>query len=168
MEEDIKTKPEISETSRKALNTKKTWFLTIAVTSGGFVCGIIVGAILMQAVLFKMTIKEFSRRGFKIESHIKKIQENLDLTNEQVEKFRKLLEEHRKNMEAIHKNVRPMVETELESFRKKVEAILTPEQAKKWNEQFKEKMSQMLPPLPPPPPERFKNTPPHRFQGGGN
>ena len=146
---------------RPARKAKSPWLMALIVTGAAFLCGVVVGAVLTHGFLFRRAMHEFGPPGFRTDAAVKKIRKDLDLSDEQAGKLEKLFKEHMENMKAIHKDVRPRVEAELESFRSKVEAILTPEQASRWNENFRNKMSEMLPhpppgphgmPLPPPPP----------------
>jgi Spy/CpxP family protein refolding chaperone len=130
---------------------KSPWLLALAVTGAVFLFGVVVGAVLMQAFMVRGSMKKFGSPGFRTEGAVKHIKKDLDLSDEQEIQLQKLFEEHARNMKAIHKDVRPRVEAELESFRSKVEAILTTEQAKRWNEKFKKRMNEMLPSFPPGP-----------------
>jgi len=137
--------------TRPARKARSPWLLVLAVTGAAFLCGVVVGAVLTHGFLFRRTMHEFGPPGFRTDAAVKQIRKDLDLSDEQAGKLEKLFEEHMENMKAIHKDVRPRVEAELESFRSKVEAILTPDQARRWNEKFKSKLKEMLPPPPPGP-----------------
>jgi Spy/CpxP family protein refolding chaperone len=137
--------------SKPVRKAKSPWLLALVVTGAVFLCGVVVGAVLTHGFLFRRAMNEFGPPGFRTDVAVKQIRKDLDLSDEQAIKLEKLFEEHAENMNAIHKDVRPRVEAELESFRSKVEAILTPEQAKRWNEKFRSKMNEMLPPHPPGP-----------------
>jgi Spy/CpxP family protein refolding chaperone len=136
---------------KPARKARSPWLLALVVTGAAFLFGVVVGAVLTHGFLFRRTMHEFGPPGFRTDVAVKKIRKDLDLSDEQAGKLEKLFKEHADNMKAIHEDVRPRVEAELESFRSKVEAILTPGQAKRWNEKFRSKLSEMLPPHPPGP-----------------
>lgn len=60
------------------------------------------------------------------------MQRMLDLSRDQVEQIGSILREHFEALEAIRVEARPRIDAELEDMKKKVSAVLTPDQRERW------------------------------------
>jgi len=91
------------------------------------------------------------------EEMLKRLRAKLDLTEEQASQVRMILLEKNKKFKEIHRETAPRVEKEFQDLRNKISQVLTPEQAKRWEKDYK---SILPPPLPwGPPPDTFKDPP---------
>ncbi|MEW6355595.1 MAG: hypothetical protein AB1696_04660 [Planctomycetota bacterium] len=86
------------------------------------------------------------------------LQRKLNLTDEQTRRVEAILRERQKDTQALRREVQPRVEEQLAKARDEVAAVLTSEQAKKWNAYFDAMQEKWLPPAPPPPPETKRET----------
>ena len=74
-----------------------------------------------------------------------RLQRQLELTGEQEAEILAIFNARKKQIGEYRARIQPRLEKELEAVRAEVEAVLTPEQAKKWNTRFKRMESIILP-----------------------
>jgi hypothetical protein len=120
--------------------------------SAAFIFGAVVGATVLSQFLWKSYVDRLQTRGPNTERIIGELRPELDLSEEQSKRLTEVLTDHRQKMKALHDDLKPKVEERLESLRSDVEAILTPEQAERWNARYIELKDRWLPPdrkLPP-------------------
>jgi Spy/CpxP family protein refolding chaperone len=111
----------------------KNFFLALLIFGCGFLAG---GAFTIHAIHVR-TVRNLASPEKMPERVSKHMKRWLRLSDEQTASVQKILEEHQRNLSNIFQAVRPQMEAEFEQTRKDVEAVLTPEQAKKWNARFK-------------------------------
>ena len=121
---------------------------TILIALGIFFCGVLVG--------WGLTFKVFSegyKRAFQdpevlAEKIIRRMERRLDLNSDQVKQVREIILEQQKALQALRKEFRPRLDSQIEKTRRELAAVLTPEQARKWQKTFARIQRFWLPPLP--------------------
>jgi hypothetical protein len=77
-----------------------------------------------------------------------RLRSRLHLSDSQTAAVREILAKRQAALQEIRRSVQPQVEAQLEGVRADIDAVLTPEQAAKWNAIFKARMEAWLPPPP--------------------
>jgi Spy/CpxP family protein refolding chaperone len=72
----------------------------------------------------------------------------LDLTDDQVQQVRRIILEQQMAFQSLRKEFRPRLDDQIEKTRRELAAVLTPEQARKWEKRFARIQRFWLPPLP--------------------
>jgi hypothetical protein len=80
-----------------------------------------------------------------------RLQSKLDLTDAQTATIRDIVAGRQKHIQAIRREAQPKVQRELEAAREDIAAVLNPDQAKRFREQFDRLRNRWMPTLPPPP-----------------
>ncbi len=108
-------------------------------------CGMIIGGAL--TLHFRWPRLLLARQPWeRMPEHIAdRMREELGLTEEQQKEIQTILAKHHGAMESIRVEVQPRVEAQIDSMRREIDAVLTPEQARRWTERF-EKMRRHWPP----------------------
>jgi hypothetical protein len=78
-----------------------------------------------------------------------RLKSRLSLSDDQARKVAEILRQRQIALQAIRREVHPRVALEIEKAREEITAVLTPEQAKKWDEQFELMKKRWAPPPPP-------------------
>jgi autotransporter translocation and assembly factor TamB len=115
----------------------RRWIRTLLLGVIIFVSGALVGG----GLTFKVIATEF-KRFFQepealAESITHRMKKKLDLTDDQAVQVRRILLERHKAFQALRKEVQPRWKAEIESTRRKMAAVLTAEQARKWEKGFR-------------------------------
>ncbi|MFC1572720.1 Spy/CpxP family protein refolding chaperone [Candidatus Eisenbacteria bacterium] len=100
------------------------------------ICGAVIGAAVTSHLLWNRFVRSAwspDRLPMRMTEHLV---EDLDLTDEQAEQVKEIVEGRRKAMRALRDEIHPRFEAELEQMRQEIEAVLTPEQAERWNERI--------------------------------
>jgi len=108
----------------------------------GFVilaCGAAIGGVGAAVALQQDHDRSPRRSGRGPEGLLQKMQEEYKLTDAQAQQLDTVLREHWERLSAIRAEVQPRVDAEFEALRREVEAVLTPEQAAQWREEFERK-----------------------------
>jgi hypothetical protein len=113
-----------------------------------FFFGAIVGAVVTGRFLWTKHIDTLQQPRFQTPRMMQRMQQDFDLTKEQAQQIETVFADHHEKIMSIREEVRSGIEPEIESLRQQVEAILTPEQAKRWEERFDAQKQRWLPPHP--------------------
>jgi len=107
----------------------------------GFVillCGGAIGSVI-TGVTIERRPERGSRRPERVPEKIaERMQEKYGLTDDQTQKILVVMQEHGKKLSDIRAEVQPRIDAEHEALRIAVEAVLTPEQATRWREEFEQ------------------------------
>ena len=147
----------------------RPWLRAFLLTSAVFGSGLIVGMVLTSTVLWQRAFNPFRQApGFEVERLMNEMQDELLLSPDQSKQLKEVVSSHNERMKAIRDEVDPKIQSELESLKKQVEAILRPEQAKRWNERY-DGMQQRFRHFGPPgaPPGSDHERRPHGLPGDG-
>jgi Spy/CpxP family protein refolding chaperone len=124
---------------------RRVWLAT-ALGAVILICGMAIGS--GGTILWIRHKMEQFRRGPN-QMHVEladRVRVQLNLTDDQTKRIEEIL---KKRHEALMKLHRETFKSELEGMRAEVATVLTPEQAKKWNDDYESIMR--IPPFPPPP-----------------
>jgi len=116
---------------------RRRWMRTILLALVIFVSGILVGGgLTFKAVTtgFKRFFQDPEALAENITHRMKK---RLDLTDEQAVQVRRIILERQKAIQSLRKEIQPRLEAQIENTRREVAAVLTPEQARKWEKRFR-------------------------------
>lgn len=130
-----------------AASSRKSWILAVSLMSAAFFFGAVVGAVVTGRFLWEKQIDALQRPRFEMPRVMGHMRDNFDLTEEQAERLETVFSDHHEKIWGIREEVRPEIEMEIESLRRQVEEILTPEQAKRWGDRFNDEKRRWLPPL---------------------
>jgi Spy/CpxP family protein refolding chaperone len=113
----------------KSSSKLKIWMVLVGV----FLLGSITGAALDN--LFRLRAGNEQRtRGFhRMEKYFDKLQQDLNLTEEQAAKFRTILEETRNEYRMLRSQVQPQYEQVRNRAQERIRELLTPEQQKQFD-----------------------------------
>ena len=131
---------------------RRRWVWTILLALVIFVSGVLVGGGLTFKFItsgFKRSFQDPAVLADRITQRMKK---RLKLTDQQAVQFRGIILEQQKAFQSLRKQVRPQLEAQIEKTRQELAAVLTPEQARKWEKHFRHFLKFWLPPQPGDPP----------------
>lgn len=115
---------------------------------GLLLSGAVIGAgltliVLVRGLQFRVQHPElFAARATQ------RLQRTLDLTDGQAAEVEQVLRRHQEQIQAIRRDCQPRFERQVEEIRSEVSALLTPEQASKWQSWLDQRRRLWLPPLP--------------------
>jgi hypothetical protein len=128
------------------IRPRRRWVWTILLAVVIFVSGVVVGG----GVTFKIITSGFKRSfqdpAVSAERITQRMKKKLDLTDEQAIQVHRIIFEQQKAFQSLRKKVRPQIEAQIEKTRQELAAVLTPEQARKWEKRFSRFMKFWLPP----------------------
>lgn len=131
-----------------AASSRRSWFFAVSLMSAVFFFGAVVGAVLTGRFLWKEHIDSLQRPRFETPRVMRHMRHDFDLTKEQADRLETVFSSHHEKMWTVREEVRSEIETEIESLRQRVETILAPEQAKRWDKRFDDEKQRWLPPAP--------------------
>ncbi|HDP35861.1 MAG TPA: hypothetical protein ENN29_12225 [Candidatus Hydrogenedentes bacterium] len=111
-------------------------------------CGIIIGGATVLWFISSHVLEGLRTPEIVPQRLTNVMQHRLNLTPEQADR---VLEIHNKYLERFlerRRQARPNIEKELDALQAEINAVLTPEQAEKWDKRFSRFRSLVLPPLP--------------------
>ena len=138
--------PEKPNTPIAKPRRRRLW--TILIVLGIFFCGILVGGGLTFKVISEGYKRAFQDPEVLAEKIIRRMERRLDLNSDQVKQVRGIILEQQKEFQALRKEFRPRLDRQIEKTRRELAAVLTPEQARKWEKTFARIQRFWLPPLP--------------------
>jgi len=123
---------------------RRIWSILLALVI--FISGVLVGG----GLSFKLVTGGFKRYfqdpAVSAERITQRMKRQLDLTEEQAVQVRRIIFEQQKAFQSLRKQVRPQLDAQIEKTRRELAAVLTPEQARKWEKRFDRFMKFWLPP----------------------
>jgi Spy/CpxP family protein refolding chaperone len=124
---------------------RRRWGRTVLLGALILACGMVVGAALTMHLRWPRLLRAAHPWERAPERIVSRMSGQLDLTQEQETQIQGILAKHHLAMEGIRTEVEPRVEAQMDSMRREVEGVLTPEQARRWTDRF-EKMRRHWPP----------------------
>ena len=112
------------------------WIRTFLLALVIFVSGAVVGGGLTFKVMTTGFKRFFQSPETVAERITHRMDKTLDLTDDQVVRVRQIILERQKAFHTLRKEVQPKVEAEIENTRRELNAVLTPEQARKWEKRY--------------------------------
>ena len=104
-----------------------------------FICGMLAGAATTFITLDRMMSQRFKHPEKMVEKMVDDLSVKLDLTAEQKTQVTAIMQQNRDNMDKLFREeIRPKVDAEFNALKTNVAAVLTPEQAAKWNDDFEQ------------------------------
>lgn len=125
---------------------RRLWTLLLALSI--FSCGVLVGGGLTFKVITVGYKRSFQEPEVLAEKIIHRMERRLDLNSDQVKQVQGIILEQQKAFQTLRKEFRPRLDSQIEKTRRELAAVLTPEQARKWEKTFARIQRFWLPPLP--------------------
>ncbi len=136
-------------TERPLRPSRRRWLRSLIIGIAILLCGIIIGS----GVTFHVVVGRFMeavRNPGVVPSRIAaRLEKVLDLNEEQAAEVESIVGRHQKELIAIGVEVRPRVRAQFGQMKREIEAVLTPEQA----ERFQERTEFIVKSLAPRPPQ---------------
>ena len=127
---------------------RRRWIRTVLLATAIFVCGALVGGGLTFKIIASGYKRSFQEPAVLAEEITHRMKRRLDLTDDQVQQVRKIILEQQMAFQTLRKEFRPRLDDQIEKTRQELGAVLTPEQARKWEKRFAHIQRFWLPPLP--------------------
>ena len=127
---------------------RRRWLRTVLLATAIFVCGALVGGGLTFKVIASGYKRSFQEPALLAEEITHRMKRRLDLTGDQVQQVRRIILEQQMAFQSLRKEFRPRLDDQIERTRQELAAVLTPEQARKWEKRFAHIQRFWLPPLP--------------------
>jgi Spy/CpxP family protein refolding chaperone len=137
--------PAVSPPPRR--RKRRSILLGIAILLGGM-C---IGSGLTLRVLWTQVTSLVQHPEQLPERAAQRMTRTLDLTPEQETRLKAVLTERQQGIETLRREIHPRMQAEMEKLRAEVAAILTPDQAARWNQRFEQLRARWWPPLLPAP-----------------
>ncbi len=115
---------------------RRRWGWTLLLGIVIFVSGILVGGGLTFKVITSGLKRSFQDPAVLADLITHRMKKRLDLTEEQAVEVRRIIFEQQKVFQSLRRQVRPQLEAQIEKTRREMAAVLTPEQARKWEKRF--------------------------------
>jgi hypothetical protein len=128
------------------IRPRRRWVWTILLALVIFVSGVLVGGGLTFKVITSGFKRSFQDPAVSAERITHRMKKQLDLTDKQAVQVHRIFFEQQKAFQSLRKQVRPQLEAQIEKTRQELAAVLTPEQARKWEKRFGRFMKFWLPP----------------------
>lgn len=120
------------------------------------VCGAVIGSGLTVVILHRIVIHAIHNPEEFPARITKRIKGKLNLSDAEAAKVQAIIARRQKAIQDIRREVWPRIESELESTREEVAAILNAKQARSWRKRFDYLKGQWMPPPPDRPREHSK------------
>ncbi len=118
-------------TPSPASSTRRTAVLLVAVA---FVAGALIGFAGGRVYSIYRLMHRGPRTEFQRDRILNHLNRELNLTPQQHDQIAAIMERHHKRMQEISEGVRPQMHQEIEGANREIEAVLTPEQRKKYED----------------------------------
>jgi Spy/CpxP family protein refolding chaperone len=127
---------------------RRRWLRTVLLATAIFVCGTLVGGGVTFKIIASGYKRTFQEPAVLAEEITHRMKRRLDLTGDQVQQVRRIILEQQKAFQSLRREFRPRLDDQIEKTRQELAAVLTPEQARKWEKRFAHIQRFWLPPLP--------------------
>jgi len=134
------------------IRPRRRWVWPVLLALVIFVSGVVVGGGLTFKIITSGFKRSFQDPEVSAERITNRMKRRLDLTDEQFVQVRRIILERQKAFQSMRKQVRPQLEAQIEKTRQELAAVLSPEQARKWEKRFGHFLKFWLPPQPGDPP----------------
>jgi hypothetical protein len=121
---------------------------TVLLALAIFSCGVLVGGGLTFKIITVGYKRAFQEPGVLAEKITRRMERRLDLNSDQLKKVREIILEQQKEFQALRREFRPRLDRQIEKTRRELAAVLTAEQARKWEKTFSRIQRFWMPPLP--------------------
>jgi hypothetical protein len=128
------------------IRPRRRWVWPVLLALVIFVSGVLVGGGLTFKIITSGFKRSFQDPEVSAERITNRMKKRLDLTDEQVVRVRRIILEQQKAFQSMRKQVRPQLEEQFEKTRRELAAVLTPDQAQKWEKRFGHFLKFWLPP----------------------
>ena len=128
------------------IRPRRRWVWTVLLALVIFISGVLVGGGLSFKIITSGFKRSFQDPEVSAERITNRMKRRLDLTDEQCVQVRRIILERQKAFQSMRKQVRPQLEAEIEKTRRELAAVLTPDQARKWEKSFRHFWEFWLPP----------------------
>jgi hypothetical protein len=128
------------------IRPRRRWVWPVLLALVIFVSGVLVGGGLTFKIITSGFKRSFQDPEVSAERITNRMKKRLDLTDEQVVQVRRIILEQQKAFQSMRKQVRPQLEEQFEKTRRELAAVLTPDQARKWEKRFRHFLKFWLPP----------------------
>jgi len=123
---------------------RRGWTILLALVI--FISVVLVGGGLTFKVITSGFKRSFQTPALSAERITHRMKKQLNLTGEQAVQVHRIILEQQKAFQSLRKQVRPQLEAQIHKTRQELAAVLTPEQARKWEKRFDRFMKFWLPP----------------------
>ena len=137
---------------------RRPWIRSLLLCIVILICGMIIGGV-TTAIFFHAAADHGHRGDHLPQSIAERMQKKYNLSDDQRQRLQVIFDEHIKKLSAIRTEIQPRMDAEQEALRQSVEPVLTPDQAKRWREEYETMRKQWHqrdggggPPPPPPGP----------------
>ncbi len=127
---------------------RRRWLRTVLLATAIFVCGTLVGGGVTFKIIAGGYKRTFQEPAVLAEEITHRMKRRLDLTDDQVQQVRRIILEQQMAFQSLRKEFRPRLDDQIEKTRRELAAVLTPEQARKWEKRFARIQRFWLPPPP--------------------
>jgi len=127
---------------------RRRWLRTVLLATAIFICGALVGGGLTFKVIASGYKRSFQDPSVLADEITQRMKRRLHLTDAQVQRVGKIILEQQMAFQSLRKEFRPRLDDQIEKTRRELAAVLTPEQARKWEKRFAHIQRFWLPPLP--------------------
>ncbi|MCP4643920.1 MAG: hypothetical protein GY851_25985 [bacterium] len=141
-----------SSAPRPSRRRKRHWLKTAVLALVIFLCGAVAGGGVTSHMIWSRmrdAFKDPSAIPTRIAGHM---QRKLDLTDDQRDEIEAIFRSTGEELMALREEVEPRLADHFRKARDEVKAVLTPEQAEKWEKEFGERRKHWFPHLPIGPP----------------
>ena len=128
------------------IRPRRRWVWPVLLALVIFVSGVLVGGGLTFKIITSGFKRSFQDPEVSAERITNRMKRRLDLTDEQFVQVRRIILEQQKAFQSMRKQVRPQLEAQIEKTRRELAAVLTPDQARKWEKSFRHFLKFWLPP----------------------
>jgi len=128
------------------IRPRRRWVWPVLLALVIFVSGVLVGGGLTFKIITSGFKRSFQDPEVSAERITNRMKKRLDLTDEQFVQVRRIILERQKAFQSMRKQVRPQLEAQIEKTRQELAAVLTPDQARKWEKRFGHFLKFWLPP----------------------
>ena len=128
------------------LRPRRRWVWPVLLALVIFVSGVLVGGGLTFKIITSGYKRSFQDPEVSAERITNRMKKRLDLTDGQFVQVRRIILEQQKSFQSMRKQVRPQLEAQIEKTHRELAAVLTPEQARKWEKRFRRFLKFWLPP----------------------
>ena len=128
------------------IRPRRRWVWPVLLALVIFVSGVLVGGGLTFKIITSGLKRSFQDPEVSAERITNRMKKRLDLTDEQVVQVRRIILEQQKAFQSMRKQVGPQLEAQIEKTRRELAAVLTPDQARKWEKRFGHFLKFWLPP----------------------
>lgn len=124
---------------------RRRWLWNIPLAMVIFICGAAVGGGLTFKIVTGAFQRSFQNPSVRAEHITRRMQQKLDLTEDQTTRVRTVLLRNLKAIQALRTEFRPRLIAQIVNTRQELDAVLTPEQRRKLDKRFRFFMQFWLP-----------------------